>query len=118
MRKQNKTALKKKLDKLFSEKIRSLGFCQKCGTTRNLQCAHIFSRKNLSIRWDEENAVCLCLKDHLYWAHKEPVEFSKWVSQFKNIPYLENKIAHAKPMKLYDLEMIYEQLKECAQLSF
>lgn len=110
MKKLNKTSLKKKMDKLFSEKVRAIGFCQYCGSTENLQTAHIFSRKNLSIRWDPENAVCLCVKHHLYWAHKEPVGFTRWVSKVKNIEYLEDKIAKAKPMKLYDLEAIYEDL--------
>lgn len=101
----------KKLDKLFSEKIRSVGFCQHCGKKSGLQCAHIFSRKNYSIRWDEENAVCLCLRCHLYWAHKEPVEFTKWVTEFKNIPYLENKINNPISIKTFELEELLNNYK-------
>jgi len=111
MNKLSKTSLKKKMDKLFAEKVREMGFCQRCGKTSNLQCAHIYSRKNLSIRWDFENAVCLCAGCHLFWAHQEPVEFTNWVRDFKALKYLEEKIANAKPMKLYDLQAIYKKLK-------
>jgi len=111
MRKITKTSLKRKMDKLFSEKVREIGFCQHCGSRSNLQCSHIFSRKNLSVRWDIENAVCLCYRCHFYWAHKEPVEYTEWVRQFKDLGHLQGKIATAKPMKLYDLEAIYAGLK-------
>lgn len=112
MRKVTKTSIKKKLDKLFSEKVRRIGFCQHCGSNNNLQCAHIFSRRNLSIRWDDENAVCLCYRCHIHWSHKEPIQFTKWVSQFKNIAYLEDKIANAKPVKLFELVELLEKLKQ------
>lgn len=111
MRKINKTTLKKKMDKLFAEKVRKIGFCQRCGKTSNLQCAHIYSRKNLCIRWNMENAVCLCAGCHLFWAHQEPIEFTNWVRDFKDIKHLENKIANAQPMKLFDLEVIYDSLR-------
>ena len=70
--------IRNKLDKVFSLIIREYGSCEKCGKRDGLQCAHIFSRSNLAVRWDTDNAWCLCAGCHLYWAHKNPVEFTEW----------------------------------------
>ncbi len=74
--------LKKKLDTIFSLKVRARdGFrCQKCGKVeKHNHCAHIFSRNNLSVRYEMNNAICLCYYCHLMYAHREPVEFVLWV---------------------------------------
>ena len=73
------TKLKAELDKAFAKKVRARGKCQRCGRTDMLQCAHIFSRSHMSTRWDEDNALCLCMPCHLYWAHRQPIEFTEWV---------------------------------------
>ena len=77
-----KTALKKKLDKICSKIVRARGKCEHCGSRKNLQTAHIFSRSHLNTRWDLDNLLCLCLKCHLYWAHKNPIEFAEWVKEY------------------------------------
>lgn len=69
----------KKLDKAFSAKVREKGACERCGKTETLQCAHIFPRTRYSVRWDYENALCLCYACHIHWAHKNPCEFAEWV---------------------------------------
>lgn len=80
MQNMNKTKIKKKLDILFSKVIRARDKkCLKCGKKENLQCAHISSRTHLAGRWNELNAITLCTGCHLFWAHKEPVEFSEWL---------------------------------------
>lgn len=74
--------LKKKVDNLFSLFIRTRdGFrCKKCGkVSKNVHCAHIFSRNKLSVRYEPKNAITLCYYCHLMWAHREPVEFTEWV---------------------------------------
>lgn len=53
----------------------------RCGSLDNLQCSHVASRKNNAGRWDEHNALTLCVGCHLYWWHKEPVEASEWIKQ-------------------------------------
>ncbi len=67
----------KKLDKEFSAKVRERGKCARCGKSSGvqLQCAHIFSRRHRAIRWDENNAICLCAGCH-FWAHQNPILFS------------------------------------------
>ncbi len=114
MRKRSKTPrakLIKELDKLFAQKIKSVGYCQKCGKKEGLQVAHIFSRRNKCIRWNEGNAVCLCLRCHLYWSHKEPYEFIKWVSEFKDLDKLQEIKNENKPLKLHDLEELLTSLE-------
>lgn len=59
--------------------------CRKCGKSQQqgavLQCAHIYSQgKHPAMRHHAENALCLCSGCHLYWAHKEPLEFALWLS--------------------------------------
>ena len=68
------------VDKVFSLWIRNKDkTCQRCGTNQNLQCAHIFSRTARSVRWEPLNALTLCYKCHLFWAHKNPIEFTEFI---------------------------------------
>ena|SRR3990167_889481 len=69
---------KAKCDKIFSEIIRKAGKCLRCQNTYNLQTAHIFSRGYYTIRWDLDNAVCLCSKCHVYFTFK-PIQWELWV---------------------------------------
>jgi len=73
--------LVRKCDDLFSKivKARDGYCCQHCGSdTKQMQCAHFYSRSIKSVRWEPLNAVCLCAGCHLNFAHKEPHEFSQW----------------------------------------
>lgn len=65
----------KKLDTIFSKKIRERGACQFCGSTSFLNCAHIISRKYQQVRWDKDNARVLCAKCHRN-AHDNPLWFA------------------------------------------
>ena len=92
--------LKAKLDIIFSLRVRERdGFkCQKCGKVqKHNHCAHICSRNNLSVRYELDNAVCLCYYCHLMRAHREPVEFVLWV---------KNKIG----------EILFEKLRNQSQI--
>lgn len=71
-----KKPLQNKLDKVFSKLIREHGKCVRCGTTDNLQCCHIYSRANRAVRWDVDNALCMCAGCH-FWAHQSPLEFAE-----------------------------------------
>lgn len=53
----SKSALKRQADKLFSERVRSRGYCQlkgldKIKCTDSQQCMHIIGRANHRLRWD------------------------------------------------------------------
>ena len=77
-RKVKKSTLKRKADILFSLLIRSRGSCEMCGKTQNLQCAHVYSRSNLHLRYDPKNALCLCSGCHMFRWHKEPADSILW----------------------------------------
>lgn len=79
-RKPSKTTLNNNLDKTFSLVIRSVGFCEFCGRTQNLQCAHIASRRHKRIRWSLSNALCLCAGCHRR-GHDLPLEFAARVKR-------------------------------------
>lgn len=87
MKKVKLTSLIKKADKLFSEVIRSRGECEKCGSKTNLQCAHIISRTNKHLRWDESNALCLCFRCHFFWFHRNPLDAVEWIKKYYPIRY-------------------------------
>lgn len=55
---------KGKATRLHSLVVRQRGRCERCGSTQNLQCAHIIGRKFSATRTDPENAWCLCASCH------------------------------------------------------
>lgn len=64
-----------KLDKLFSQYIRKkaiklVGGCQRCLTPKKsykeLQCIHFHSRRKMTVRFHENNAIGGCGACHLY----------------------------------------------------
>lgn len=73
--------IRKQCDVEFSKLIRAKGVCEKCGKIESLQCAHVISRTNLTLRFDIFNGLCLCGGCHIFWAHRNPLEFTEW---FKN----------------------------------
>ena len=56
---------KAKATRLHSELVRTRGLCQRCGSGRTLQCAHIIGRRYSATRTDENNAWCLCAGCHM-----------------------------------------------------
>lgn len=64
---------KKKLDKLWSEKVRERdGKCVICGKSgKGLQAHHYIKAKSRSVkyRWDLRNGVTLCYGCHMYIVH-------------------------------------------------
>ncbi len=72
-----KTA-KSKADDLFSQLIRSLGYCERCGKTNvRLETSHWISRRYAWTRTYEANAFCFCHNCHQWW-HDYPTDSGKW----------------------------------------
>ncbi len=61
--------------------LRDDATCQRTYRKANIQVCHVFSRSNLRLRWELDNLVCLNAGVHLYWAHKEPLEFFEWIEE-------------------------------------
>lgn len=52
--------------------------CQRCkSTTRQVQWAHMISRRHLCIRWEADNALALCAGCHL-WFDGYPLLSGDW----------------------------------------
>ncbi len=65
-----KVSLVKQLDKLAGELVRARGKCERCGSNQNLQWAHIVTRSAKRIKWDLDNAMCLCKGCHYLFTVK------------------------------------------------
>ena len=72
VRKIDKQRLAKEADKLFSKFIRGRDkHCLYCGSTYDLDCAHIVGQKRARLRFDPQNAIALCRLHHTDWhAHQ------------------------------------------------
>ena len=68
---------KGKATKLHAAIVRDHASCQSCGSTSNLQCAHIISRKYSRTRTDLDNAFCLCASCHAHFTD-HPVDFGQF----------------------------------------
>lgn len=97
------------LDRLFSVLTRAPGVCVHCGATERLQCAHGFSRRYRSVRWDSRNAFCLCQGCHMFFTHR-PLEWDEWLrNRWGNALYTELR-ALALSTEKVDLEAVREEL--------
>lgn len=105
MRKKSKKSIKNALDKQWAEevKIRAGYRCEFCKKTTYLNSHHIFSRKNLSVRHDAENGVCLCAGCHMlsstFSAHQTPVEFVEWIKNYRGIEWYDRLRSKANKIK-------------------
>jgi len=75
---------KAKADKLFSQVIRSVGYCEADGwddikCSPQLQTMHIISRKYNATRCDTRNAISGCAAHHRYFTD-HPMRFSRFVT--------------------------------------
>ena len=74
MKKISKKKLKARADKLFSEKVRSLGTCELRGRDHiecsgQLQTMHIVGRACHRLRWEVNNAICGCSGHHFFYTN-------------------------------------------------
>ncbi len=77
------TKVKKACDILFSKYIRLRdGECQRCGSVEFLQNSHTIPRsRSKHLVFNEINCIALCIKCHLYFWHKNPLEATEWFKQ-------------------------------------
>lgn len=112
-RKPSRKSLRAKLDKLVSEIVRLRdGKCVLCGSTFHLQCGHLFTRTNLSTRWDLGNCFAQCAGCNIRHEH-DPWPFYKWyIGRYGQEAFdkLYEKHKTITPLKDYQLIELYEQL--------
>lgn len=115
MKKKSIKTIKAKCDKLWSEIIRSKGYCEICGTTVNLNAHHIISRHNKVLRWDLQNGICLCVSCHKFSTHSvhnDPLGFMEWFRKnyHKDYWYLRRRKNKNAFYTISDYEEIYQNL--------
>ena len=103
--------LEAKADKLFGEIIRSRGKCERCGSKDFLQTAHLISRRYKQVRWDLDNAVCLCRGCHVYFTH-HPIEWDLYVEDKIGTNIYKTLKTKALIYGKIDYEAIINKLKE------
>jgi hypothetical protein len=102
---------KRRLDPPMSKLIRSKGFCEKCGRRGEIKMfddAHVVGRKNLTLRWDILNHLCLCFQCHRFFWHEEPLEAATWFKQ--KYPERYQYLLKAKNIVLARFETDYKNL--------
>jgi hypothetical protein len=107
---------KRKIDPEFSRLIRSKNFCEKCGRKgemRDFDDAHVIGRKNLTLRWDILNHLCLCFQCHKFFWHEEPLDASGWFQE--KFPERYKYLQLAKNVILKRTENDYFELLEDVQ---
>lgn len=112
--KQRGAPSKRACDMLFSRLVRSRGRCERCGSTQNLQCAHIISRRYVQTRCDPRNAWCLCTRCHFYVdghfeAKAELVAQTIGTKTFEELQ--QQAYSNKGPTKLAFWKEKYEELK-------
>ena len=99
--------LQQSCDREFSKLTREKGRCEKCGSVNYLEPAHIVGRKNLLLRWDVFNVLCLCRSCHS-WGHLNPKKFNSWVQRtfpgrWEYIQVVRNQISKRRPDEYEEL---------------
>jgi MoaA/NifB/PqqE/SkfB family radical SAM enzyme len=111
--------VKNKLDKLFTQIVmfRDDRTCQWCGKTQGqMQTSHVVGRTNLHLRWNLNNACCLCAFCHLRKWHAHPLEAVEWFIGKYPDRYHYLQIENQKIVKYSttELEEVYEGLRQVA----
>ena len=106
----------KRLDKLWAEAVKAIARCERCGRRPpevQLHADHIVPRTHKRTRWMVENGSSLCAKDHLWWRHKDGLEWSDWIRATRPedvalVESLKNEVFHHSSI---DYEAIEAELK-------
>lgn len=106
--------LVKKCDSEMSKLVRERGKCDRCGRSdTNLHWAHVFGRRNRTLRWDVNNAMALCYPCHNWW-HENPTESGAWFrekypARYEYLTMHANKITKRT---IKDYKQLLEDIKD------
>lgn len=106
--------LQQSCDKAISTLIREKGFCEKCGTKdSDFDTAHVIGRKNLTLRWDILNLLCLCRQCHL-WGHANPKQFKAWFDNKypERVDYIDSVKNRILKRNVLEYEELLENIKK------
>lgn len=117
MRRASPKTLKRKADKLWSERIRAKQFCEVClsgGVKKEGNNPHhIVSRRYLHLRFDLRNGCLLCPYHHTFGrqsAHQDPFWFREWLLKHRKADF-EYLMAKKEVYEKVDYEVILANLE-------
>lgn len=113
MKSSKRKLLEKQLDETWSKVVKytALNQCEYCGSKNTVQAHHIIPRIHKGTRWDPHNGVSLCLKHHLYWAHKDVIAFYEWIASKRNLERLKIKGYSVAKWSESELEILLKELE-------
>ena len=108
--------LKDQLDKLWAILVKQrAGYkCERSEKIAYLNSHHVFSKSNLSVRWDLDNGVCLNAGWHTLQtnsAHKNPIEFINWIKGQRGVEWYKNLRIKANQIKKWTIPELRELLE-------
>jgi len=85
----SKIRFRKRLDTAWSLAVKNRAghSCEVCGKQESLNSHHIVGRRNLRLRWEVFNGVCLCAGCHMFKtnsAHQNPIWFNAWLEAYRS----------------------------------
>ena len=89
----------KKLDTLWSQKVRQLGCCCVCSRWGRLNAHHYVGRANRGVRWYIPNGFCLCVNCHTYGirsAHQDPEWFREKALEMRGKEWLDDLVEKSR----------------------
>ena len=116
-KKPTKTALVKKLDKVFSEYIRrrngEMAMCVTCGKIahwKEMQAGHFMSRRHRATRWHEDNVQTQCVKCNMF-GQGEQFKFGKWLGDEKanELIRLSSQVVKLSDYEMQELIELYKE---------
>lgn len=118
-RKPSKKTLKNKLDKAWSQLVKlqagnKCEVCGKAGPDAHLNSHHIVGRRNLRLRWETFNGVCLCAGCHTFKTdsfHQNPVWADDWLRENRGQDLKLIRVTMNEIQK-WTIEDLKEELKE------
>ncbi len=105
---------KGKATRLHAKIVRSLGYCENCGTSNSLQCAHIISRKYSHTRTMLDNAFCLCASCHGIFTDN-PVDFGEFTMEKIGEEKYYELVAARNKLEKFDWDEEVSRLQEIAK---
>jgi len=116
-RKPSRKTLKTKLDKAWSiaVKKRAGNVCEVCKSSKSLNAHHIVGRRNLRLRWELYNGVCLCAKHHVFGmnsAHQNSEWFHFWLEEHRWEDLAKVNVEMVKGIKKWTMDELQDKLKE------
>jgi hypothetical protein len=117
IKKPNRKKLIFEADKLWASIVKERdGKCIYCGSTRNLNAHHIFTKaRHGNLRWEPDNGVTLCAGCHTFGIHINPAPYMLRIIEYVGKDVMEKLRVMAQekpsPLRLDDIQSVIMRLK-------